>query len=159
MKDAADLVLNSALGAELTDDEAEKLSALMETSELADGDYLFEEGATDDALHVILTGKLEVVKRTGADEEASLAILREGELTGEMSFVDGAPHTVGLRALTDSRVLSLQREDFEGIIASEPQLVYKVMRAVTRSAHRIVHRMNTEFVELSNYIFKQHGRY
>jgi len=159
MKDAADLVLNSALGAELTDDEAETLSALMETSELADGDFLFEEGATDDALHVILTGKLEVVKRTGADEEASLAILREGELTGEMSFVDGAPHTVGLRALTDSRVLSLQREDFEGIIASEPQLVYKVMRAVTRSAHRIVHRMNTEFVELSNYIFKQHGRY
>ena len=33
------------------------------------------------------------------------------------------------------------------------------MRVVARSAHRIVHRMNTEFVELSNYIFKQHGRY
>ncbi len=33
------------------------------------------------------------------------------------------------------------------------------MRAVARSAHRIVHRMNTEFMELSNYIFKQHGRY
>jgi len=159
MKDAADLVLNSALGAELTDHEAETLSALMETRELGDGEFLFEEGAVDDSLHVILIGKLEVVKRTGADEEASLAILREGELTGEMSFVDGAPHTVGLRALMDTRVFRLRREDFEGILEQEPQLVYKVMRAVTRSAHRIVHRMNTEFVELSNYIFKQHGRY
>jgi len=159
MKDAADLVLNSSLGAELTDREAETLSALMTTRELRDGEYLFEEGASDDTLHVLLVGKLEVVKRTGAGEEASLAILREGEMTGEMSFVDGAVHSVGLRALTDSRVLSLRREDFEGIITEDAQLVYKVMRAVTRSAHRIVHRMNTEFVELSNYIFKQHGRY
>jgi len=159
MKDAADLVLNSSLGSELTDHEAEKLSGLMETRDLADGEFLFEEGEADDTLHVLLVGKLEVVKRTGAGEEASLAILREGEMTGEMSFVDGAPHSVGLRALTDARVLCLRREDFEGIIPDDPQLVYKVMRAVTRSAHRIVHRMNTEFVELSNYIFKQHGRY
>jgi CRP-like cAMP-binding protein len=76
-----------------------------------------------------------------------------------MSFIDGPPHSVGLRALCETHVLSLTREAFEGIIDDYPQLVYKVMRAVARSAHRIVHRMNTEVVELSNYIFKQHGRY
>ena len=48
---------------------------------------------------------------------------------------------------------------FEQVVEKDPQLVYKVMRAVARSAHKIVHRMNTEFIELSNYIFKQHGRY
>lgn len=53
----------------------------------------------------------------------------------------------------------MKRADFESIVAENPQLVYKVMRAVARSAHRIVHRMNYEFIELSNYIFKQHGRY
>ena len=131
----------------------------MTERELADGDFLIKDGASDDALHVILMGKVEVVKRTGTGEFASIAVLREGELAGELSFVDGTPHTVGLRALCDTHVLTLSREAFEGIIVSEPQLVYKVMRAVVRSAHRIVHRMNTEFVELSNYIFKQHGRY
>jgi len=68
-------------------------------------------------------------------------------------------HTVGLRALCDCRVLSLQREDFEKIVDDHPQIVYKVMRAVARSAHRIVHQMNQDFIEMSNYIFKQHGRY
>ena len=131
----------------------------MEGRVLDDGDFLFEDGTSDDALHVILSGKVEVVKRTGDDDFASLAVLREGDLAGELSFIDGTPHTVGLRALCETRVLSLSREAFEGIIDSHPQLVYKVMRAVARSAHRIVHRMNTEFVELSNYIFKQHGRY
>jgi CRP-like cAMP-binding protein len=159
MNDAAGLVLNSSLGAELSQGDADILGDLMVVHELADGDYLFEEGMTDNTLHVVIFGKLEVVKRTSGGDSASLAILREGELAGELSFIDGAPHTVGLRALCDTGVVSLSREAFEGVVDAHPQLVYKVMRAVARSAHRIVHRMNTEFVELSNYIFKQHGRY
>ena len=159
MDNATDLVIGSSLGAELSQKEAGKLAMLMSHSDLADGEYLIQEGATDDSLHVLLAGKLEVVKSTGADETASLAILRPGALAGELSFIDGAQHTVGLRALCDCRVLRLKRKDFEAIIDEEPQLVYKVMRAVVRSAHRIVHQMNYEFVELSNYIFKQHGRY
>jgi CRP-like cAMP-binding protein len=127
--------------------------------ELADGEFLISEGVADDALHVLLDGKLEVVKQAGADETASLAILREGDLAGELSFIDGAAHTVGLRALCKSQVLSLTRSDFESVVNENPQLVYKVMRAVARSAHRIVHRMNHQFIELNNYIFKQHGRY
>ena len=159
MEKTTDLVIGSSLGSELSQDEAGVLAKLMSHRDVADGEFLIDEGATDDTLHVLLSGKLEVVKHTGAGESASLAILRPGALVGEMSFVDGAVHTVGLRALCDSHVLSLRRKDFEGIIEQHPRLVYKVMRAVTRSAHRIVHQMNHEFIELSNYIFKQHGRY
>jgi CRP-like cAMP-binding protein len=159
MNDIARLLVHSSLGADLTDSEVEVLGSLMTERQLVDGDFLIEDGTSDDALHVILIGKVEVVKRTGGDDFASLAVLRDGELAGELSFVDGAPHTVGLRALCETHVLSLNRDAFETIIDTHPQLVYKVMRAVARSAHRIVHRMNTEFVELSNYIFKQHGRY
>ncbi len=159
MKDAAKQVLKSSLGTELSEDEAELLGSLMSLQTLADGEFIIEEGGADDSLHVLLEGKLEVVKRTGAGEVASLAILREGDLAGELSFIDGAPHTVGLRALCDSRVLSLKRQDFEDLIDKHPKLIYKVMRTVVRSAHNIVHRMNFEFIELSNYIFKQHGRY
>ena len=159
MTDKIDLILGSALGAELTREEASMLDDMMGSQKLADGEYLIKQGETDGALHVLLAGKLEVVRNTGAGETASLAILRDGELAGELSFIDGEPHTVALRALCDCEVLSLARNEFEKIIDTQPQLVYKVMRAIARSAHRIVHRMNHEFVELSNYIYKQHGRY
>ena len=159
MSDDATLILNSSLGAELGSDEAEKLGSLMSSRELADGDFLITEGTVDNTLNVLVEGKLEVIRHAGADETASLAVLREGDLVGELSFLDGEPHTVGLRALTACRILSLPREQFETIIDSDPQLVYKVMRAVARAAHRTMHRMNTDFIELSNYIFKQHGRY
>ncbi len=159
MNDSSHLLMNSALGSELTTEEAKTLGSIMEQRGLADGEFLIEEGGSDDAVHVLLEGKLEVVKHTGAGEEASLGILRDGDLAGELSFIDGHVHTVGLRALCDTSVLSLKRADFEQVVEKDPQLVYKVMRAVARSAHKIVHRMNTEFIELSNYIFKQHGRY
>ena len=159
MNDTAKLLEHSPLGAELSDAETDLLAGLMVGRVLDDGDFLLEDGASDDCLYVILTGKAEVVKKTGADDFVSLAVLREGELAGELSFIDGTPHTVGIRALSDMHVLTLEREAFEGVIETHPKLVYKVMRAVARSAHRIVHRMNREFVELNNYIFKQHGRY
>ena len=159
MTDRIDLILGSALGAELSHDDASLLDDLMGSQALSDGDFLIQQGDKDDTLHILLKGKLEVVRSTGAGETASLAILRDGELAGELSFIDGEPHTVALRALCDCAVLSLGRKEFEKIIDTHPQLVYKVMRAIARSAHRIVHRMNHEFVELSNYIFKQHGRY
>ena len=159
MNVAANEILNSNLGTELTDEEAAILAELMQARQLGGGDYLIEEGTVDTSLHVLAAGNLEVVKRTAADGMASIAIVREGHLAGELSFIDGHTHTVGLRALCDSKVLSLARSDFESIVDKNPQLVYKVMRAVARSAHRIMHQMNDEFIELSNYIFKQHGRY
>ncbi len=159
MIDIANLILLSSLGAELSEDEAGILSGLMSPRKLKDGDYLIEEGTTDDSLHVVVEGKLEVVKKSAGDHEASLGILREGDLAGELSFIDGHEHTVGLKALTHSQILSLEREKFENIVEENPRLVYKVMRAIARSTHRIVHRMNIENIELNNSIFKQHGRY
>ena len=159
MTDMTKLLLQSSLGAELSEDQATVLGKLMSSQRLTDGTYLISEGATDDALHVLLEGKLEVVKNAGGEDEVSLAVLRDGDLAGEMSFIDGEAHTVGLRALCDSHVMSLSRSDFEEVVNDHSQLAYLVMRAVTRSAHRIVHRMNHQFIELNNYIFKQHGRY
>lgn len=159
MTDATDLILQSSLGRELSQEEAGVLSDLMSSQTLEDGEFLIAEGTADDQLHVLLEGKLEVVKTTAGDDYASLAVLRDGDLAGELSFLDGELHTVGLRALCDCHVVSLKRKDFESIVDKNPQLVYKVMRTVARSAHRIVHRMNHEFVELNNYIYKQHGRY
>lgn len=159
MTDIANLILLSSLGGELSEQEAAVLGGLMTSRELADGEFLIIQGTSDDSLHVLLEGKLEVVKRTGGGDVAGLAVLRDGDLAGELSFIDGHEHTVGLRALCQCHILSLRREDFEKIVDENPQLVYKVMRAIARSTHRIVHRMNTEFIELNNYIFKQHGRY
>ena len=80
-------------------------------------------------------------------------------MAGILGFVDGVAHIASIRALTQCELLTLDRKDLEGLLDKDPQLVFQVMRSVVRSAHRILGRMNAQFVEMSNYITKQHGRY
>jgi len=47
----------------------------------------------------------------------------------------------------------------EIIIVMHAELVYQVMRSIMRTVHRILRGMNAQYVELTNYISKQHGRY
>ena len=152
-------IKKSTLGVELDDRQAEVLAALGEVSTLAEGQYLIEEAKIDDSLHVLLAGKLEVVKKAGVGDDITLHVLREGDMAGELSFVDQVEHTLGIRALSNCEIFNLKHNDFESLITREPELVYKVMCAIMRSAHGILHRMNLQHVELSNYIYKQHGRY
>jgi len=152
-------VSTSCLGAELSSEQCGALAGLVKLRRVAPGEYLIEEGSNDDSIHVVLKGALDVVRNAGLGDPASLAVLRPGDLAGEMSFIDGMRHETGLRAIAESEVLSLERADFERLIAKDPDLVYKVMRTVVRAAHDLMHRMNIQYIELSNYIFKQHGRY
>ncbi len=154
-----EVVANSPLGAELTEQEIDVLTGVLKLRSLEDGAYLMTEGSTDNTLFVLLYGRLEVVKQAGGEELVSLAVLREGDLAGELSFIDGLQHTAGIRALGDCEVMLLSRDDVEKIIDEYPRLTFKVMSAIARATHRIIHRMNFEFMELNNYIFKQHGRY
>jgi CRP-like cAMP-binding protein len=156
---AASLVAESPLGTELSPAQQARLAALARLRHVPAGEYLFEEGVRDDSIHVVLAGAFEVVRNAGVGEVTSLAVLRPRDLAGEMSFVDGTEHQVGLRAVADGDVLSLRRADFEKLLPADPELVYKTMRNVIRAAHERLRKMNLQYIELSNYIFKQHGRY
>ena len=54
---------------------------------------------------------------------------------------------------------SLSRADFESFIQADPDLTYKLMRAIIRTVHAIACDMNRGHIGMNNYIHKQHGRY
>ena len=62
-----------------------------------------------------------------------------------------------------SRIIELlgatQSAKLESLLDSHPQIVYRVMRAIVRTAHQIQRRLSMQSVELTNYIYKQHGKY
>jgi CRP/FNR family cyclic AMP-dependent transcriptional regulator len=80
-------------------------------------------------------------------------------LTGEMGFVDGTKHAASVVAIEPTTVLCLSREAFETLVPDHPNMTYHVMRAIIRLVHTTLTRMNTQYIEMSNYITKTHGRY
>jgi CRP-like cAMP-binding protein len=149
----------SPLAGELSDAQCELLASVMTACGIKDRAFLIEEGQKDDALHVLTSGHMEVVSHTGKGEYVGLHILREGDILGEMGFIDGVEHSAGLRAMGNCELIRLDRTSFESLLDKDPDLVYKVMRAIIRTVHRILRNMNVQQVELTNYIAKQHGRY
>ncbi len=149
----------SALAKELSDADCRVLATLMEGRKLKDGEIVCEEGKTDSRLHLVLRGALGVARRDPDGSWRNLHVKTAGELVGELSFLDGMPHYAALRALGDTEILSLARERFEGILQEHPWIVYRVMRAILRDTHALQRSMSMQAIELTNYIFKQHGRY
>ena len=152
-------IRNSSLSQDLSDDECAVLAEIASIRELADDEVLIEEGHSDDTLYIVLQGKLGVTRHTGGGDETTLHIMSRDEFAGQMGFVDGKHHTATLKALGGAQVLALHRHDLESKLESNPHLVYQVMRSVVRSGHDILRAMNNQYVELTNYITKTHGRY
>lgn len=155
----ADSIKTSPLGSELSDEQCLLLAEVCTACGIKDRGYLIEEGQRDDALHVLTKGHMEVVARTGKGDLVGLQIIREGDMLGELGFIDGVEHSASLRAMGNCELIRLDRASFEGLLEKDPELVYKVMRAIIRTVHRILRNMNIQQVELTNYIAKQNGRY
>ena len=89
----------------------------------------------------------------------ALHTLVPGDLAGELSFIDDTERYASLQAEGPTRVMSLRRPALESLLKSDPEIVYRTMRAIIRTAHAIQRRLSSQSVELANYIYKQHGRY
>jgi len=150
---------NSPLAAELTDEACDLVSRQLVCRRLKDGEILFREGEVDNNLYVIADGNLAVTHETPEGEWVVLHVLRSHDLAGELGFLDGQQHTATLRSIGQTELFSLERDSLEKLLDTHPRVVYQVMRAVIRSVHATLRRMNVQYVEMSNYINKQHGRY
>jgi len=154
-----DALRPSKLAAELTDEQCRRLAAAMQLRNLKEGEVLVQEGADDHHFYLIVDGKLGVVKGSGTPEQVTLNTLAAGDFAGELSWLDGNRRYASLVAMDPTRVLGLEREKLESLLETDPHLVYRVMRAIVRAVHQIQRQLYMQQGELTNYIYKQHGRY
>jgi CRP-like cAMP-binding protein len=154
-----DVVRNSPFAVELTEEQSMTLAKIVEVRQLHDGEVLIREGHMDNSVHVVISGQLAVMKNADGSGYETLHVLKAGEMAGAMGFIDGLEHSASLSSVGESEVFSLSRDKFESLIKTDPVLVYRVMRSIIRGVHIIVRRMNNQYVQLTNYITKQRGRY
>ena len=154
-----DALRSTRLAAELSADELRVLADLAALRDLKQGEVLAHEGAVDNHIYAILSGTLGVVKSHGTPDAVTINTLSAGDFVGEMGFMDGSEAYASKVALGVTHVLGLEREKLESLIDTHPRIVYRVMRAIIRGVHQIQRRLSMQQSELSNYIFKQHGRY
>jgi CRP-like cAMP-binding protein len=154
-----DAVRHSRLATELSEAQMRTLADSLVLRDLRPDEVLVKEGKSDNHLYVIVNGAIGVVRNAATTERVTLLTLTTGDLVGELSFIDDTPHYASLVSIGPTRVFGLERQKLEALLGVQPEIVYRVMRAIVRTVHEIQRRISMQSQELTNYIYKQHGKY
>ncbi|MDR0399756.1 MAG: Crp/Fnr family transcriptional regulator [Treponema sp.] len=94
---------------------------------------IFSEGENGDELYIIKSGSVKIVKVVD-DNEVLLAVLKAGDIFGEMALLESKPRAASAVAYENCQVTVLNRANFELMIIREPQMI---ARLTTLLAERI----------------------
>ena len=135
------------------DDEGRlQLSVAVKSRQLEAGQVLFNTGEPGEALYIVKSGQIEIYIKDTTGQKISLAIIREGEVFGELALLDEGPRTATALALVDSELLELDRDDLLLLFRKTPAAALKLLAAMghmTRKANellktRVSRNANTE---------------
>ena len=94
---------------------------------LAPGEVLFRAGDAGDALYIVADGKIDVIEEGNAPGESrKLAELGPGQAFGEMALLSGGRRTATVRANGAAELLSIDKEDFDELVAHDRQMAAAV---------------------------------
>ncbi|HEX6141131.1 MAG TPA: cyclic nucleotide-binding domain-containing protein [Geminicoccaceae bacterium] len=97
--------------------------------EFAAGAHVFREGDPSDFAYIIRAGSVGISKARKVGE-LQLAVLREGDVFGEMGVLDEAPRSASARAIEPLRVVAVSREEFVSTILGQQEEGLGLLRAL-----------------------------
>ncbi|MDR0503097.1 MAG: cyclic nucleotide-binding domain-containing protein [Treponema sp.] len=86
---------------------------------------VFCEGEPGDELFIIQKGSVKIVKVTDTNE-ILLAVLKSGDIFGEMALLESKPRAAGAVAYEDCQLMAVNRDNFQQMIKSQPQLIARL---------------------------------
>ncbi len=115
---------------------------LFVSTEIPKGKVIIEEGRPGLGLFIVARGEVEVKKREG-DTLVPLALLRVGDVFGEISLIRDIDTTATVIAGTDTELLFLSRKQFKTHLAANPGLEHS-LRQISAERLRETARLMTE---------------
>jgi len=86
---------------------------------------IFAEGQTGNELYIIQKGQVKISKIVG-DKEVLLAILKAGDIFGEMSLIENKPRSASADAYEDAVLLAVNRANFQRMVSTQPQIITRL---------------------------------
>jgi thioredoxin reductase (NADPH) len=112
----------------LTPAQIRRIATHGRTRVLHAGDVLVEQGDSAVLFFVVISGELEVLRPSGADETL-VTVHAPGQFTGEVSTLSGRRALFRLRAATAGEVIELDRQHLLALVQTDAELGEIVMRA------------------------------
>ena len=111
----------------LDEDELRRLAGIARETTLAPGAALFEQGDDSDGLYIVMSGIIRIYLTASDGREATINLLEEGEVIGEIAILDGLPRSAGAAALTDAKLIFIPTVPFCALIDTSTKLSRQII--------------------------------
>lgn len=92
------------------------LAIRMHSRKVSAGEQILKEGTPGETFFIIESGEVMVTR-----DRREVATLHEGDYFGEIALTRDVPRVASVRAMADTKLLSLERQDFIGTVVGNPQ--------------------------------------
>lgn len=136
LDDYKTIIREMPLFSSLSSGELRLVSGRAGIVEFKKGQAIYKEGAPPSFFYLLLRGRVVVSSQDSAGRQTVLEYLHRGGYFGIISMLTGEPHSVTARALNDSVVLTVGREDFEYLLKKIPAIAIDLGRTLSRRLKR-----------------------
>jgi len=93
------------------------------------GEIVIREGTKGTSAFVILSGAVEVLKRSG-EQDVVVATLGEGQVFGEMGLIEDRPRSATVKAMTELTLQVISREGFNALLQKKPSVLIPIIKSL-----------------------------
>jgi CRP/FNR family transcriptional regulator, global nitrogen regulator len=90
-------------------------------------DVIFAPGDPDDQLYFLLEGMVRLYKFYGGYKEATVALLRDGGVFGELNLEEGGSQSVFAEAVAESQVGKVRKSALTEVMGRNPEFATKLL--------------------------------
>ena len=154
------------LFSELSDQEIQEIASLSRMEAVKKGEFIYFPDDPSDSVYLLKEGRVKVSRLSEDGREVTLAILRPGELFGELALADEGPRETIAEAIDDSLLCVINKADFERTIKGRPGLALKVFKLVglrlrrleTKVEELVFRNVPSRLAQLLIRLAKEYGR-
>ena len=96
-----------------------------------DGEIIIKQNTIGNSLYVIQEGKVEVIDENNGNE-IKIAELGETEFFGEMGLFEKDVRSCTVRALGDTKILTVDKKNFYKTIQQDPTIAYRLLEIMSK---------------------------
>ena len=111
----------------LNDEELQAIAGMTITRTYNKDNVIILAEEEGDALFVIRKGQVKVSIVSEDGREVILSLLREGDVVGELSILDGKPRSANVVATEESELIMLRRSDFLQLLIKVPRIAVTLL--------------------------------
>lgn len=129
---SVDLLRSIPLFASLDQEELMGLAELLKSQTYSRHDTVFWMHEKGEHLYIVESGTVRISYTDKEGQETDLATLREGSFFGELSLIDGGPHSATARAAIETVLLKLDRASFYHFLTTHQKLSYALLQVLSQ---------------------------